>query len=1613
MRDFRAAVLCFTLALPVLGQAPDKTCSMTFTPVSNTWADGFRANLAGPASVQGEPDATGVAFGVSTWPIDQPSNVTGSGPSLYSGSSATDLIVAGTCFAPGVYGYSVGGSCQYDNAPPGTTVERPTPFTGSFTVSYATPHFDFVTTQPPVIGMKIVYQLPDNAGPHPSPGLLVSNPSQQITLNPWDGPAGTWSPSLNFGFHTLSYVYCGGILHSIPFYFSPNLNECCPDCAGCFGGPINATNGNMRYQETDPLPGTPGIPFVRTYDSKKATSGVFGTGWTSLFDESITVENETNGSLTVVIGTAEGNLRVFNGTSALTQLWPKQAKPASIRNDGAGGYVFREYGADVEHYFSNGRLAKLRQVSTGRETTITYDGTGLITHVDDSWGAWGWTVTESARPPFGGIVSIAIDNTPIVWTYSYTSTNLTTVAESSIAWRTYTYNGAMTSAVDANGNLIESHTYGLYGGATSSVGQADDVTNVEYSIPTSDPNRFITRVTYASGAQTSMYVSSVAQRPRVDQIDGGCASCGSRNTIFAYDDEGRIIREQDARGYVTERSYDVQSRLTSVTTALVPSGCDPESDSNKCRQLSGLGTVTLAPTTSSNTTSYTYGASGWYDRPDSISTASVLKSGDARTETITYDPGTGEILTRTVGAWTGTVSNPHLEQHVTTIALYDGGEGAVFDPSGAFSSGWLALPQPLGKRKSIDLPRTDVADVTKYVYYPVDNAVPSGWRGQLAASMDAAGLVIRYENYDVFGNAQRIIDANGSVTERSFDHLGRLLTTTLKGVPGCDTNADVLCASDLVTTNVYSPATGSLTSVIDPRGNVTVYEYDARGRVAALSRGASPTTLTERLETTYDPSSGRKSLEKYLGSSGGGWIETRRESYQYDALGQMITQTHADGAAQMYSYDDTGMVTTAQDENHSTPNTNYTYDPVRRLASVRQKLGAGEALTSYSYDRLSNLTRVTDPNGNVTSYSYDDFGRLISQTSPVSGTTAYAYDAGDNLVTVNDAVSTTVTRTYDALGRLTDASYSRPGADAAEVSYAYDADDCGRGNSKGRLSRMTDADGDTLYCYERRGLLTREIGPEFVTSYGYDAAGNRNSLVYPSGRGVSYTFDAVNRPNSVIADGLPIINGATYLPFGPVASLQYGNGTAASRTYDARYRLQTNMLTGPSGPIASYAYAEDAAGNITQIHDTLDATYNRDFGYDDANRLTQANTGTSLWGTGSYQYDAMGNITSLHLGPRSLSFSYDGTTPKIQGLYYDALGNENAVYNPGDGNQTTVYDARNLVRQVGSTRYGGDGGHTYEYDGRGVMGSATSYGFGSLGNRFSWQALTQKYVFSPESRLLSQSNWSQEDLLGVMDGTDHIWLGDLPVGETFADPSQATRFTFTDHLGAPILQTDSSRDVVWRVEYEPYGDVYAFRAADATDPQILRFPGQLASEIGEGLSYNVFRWYRAGWGRYTQADPAGFYGGIHFYAYVADNPLVAADPLGLWKTGKKNSTDNTIVCDGKGNVIPQLVNVGDPETKKCAGDCFLQHELSHKQDADTQSPGVCKGKAAGIAVIGDSPLQTFTSEVKAWNVFVSCIESKMFQDYKSGGCCQATLANLYEWALDNVQTYTIMKGKAK
>jgi RHS repeat-associated protein len=168
----------------------------------------------------------------------------------------------------------------------------------------------------------------------------------------------------------------------------------------------------------------------------------------------------------------------------------------------------------------------------------------------------------------------------------------------------------------------------------------------------------------------------------------------------------------------------------------------------------------------------------------------------------------------------------------------------------------------------------------------------------------------------------------------------------------------------------------------------------------------------------------------------------------------------------------------------------------------------------------------------------------------------------------------------------------------------------------------------------------------------------------------------------------------------------------------------------------------------------------------------------------------------------------------------------------------------------------------------------------------------QYFLYTPEMHLLAESELTAASRPAI--ANEFVWFNDHPLAQI--DAIGIVAWTFTDHLGTPVLQTSAQQGVVWRAEYEPYVSVYTLRSYDRHQP--LRLPGQEAEQLGLGAngvterSYNIYRWYKSGIGRYTQPDPFDAVAAAHSgrimlipdnrYGYAAQSPAMAVDPVGLF-----------------------------------------------------------------------------------------------------------------------------------
>jgi RHS repeat-associated protein len=174
------------------------------------------------------------------------------------------------------------------------------------------------------------------------------------------------------------------------------------------------------------------------------------------------------------------------------------------------------------------------------------------------------------------------------------------------------------------------------------------------------------------------------------------------------------------------------------------------------------------------------------------------------------------------------------------------------------------------------------------------------------------------------------------------------------------------------------------------------------------------------------------------------------------------------------------------------------------------------------------------------------------------------------------------------------------------------------------------------------------------------------------------------------------------------------------------------------------------------------------------------------------------------------------------------------------------------------------------------------------------------YLYTPELQLLAETERSTSSTKPI--AYSYLCFGGDPVAQISS--ANTVLWYATDHLGTPLLLTDATGSTVWRAELTPYGETFTYRTGAALH-QPLRLPGQMPTE-GREYYYNIFRWYRSSWGRFTQADPIltaldqlSSRGGtsrissrVHEYGYAGLNPLSRRDRKGLQFSIPSSSYDD-------------------------------------------------------------------------------------------------------------------------
>ena len=367
-----------------------------------------------------------------------------------------------------------------------------------------------------------------------------------------------------------------------------------------------------------------------------------------------------------------------------------------------------------------------------------------------------------------------------------------------------------------------------------------------------------------------------------------------------------------------------------------------------------------------------------------------------------------------------------------------------------------------------------------------------------------------------------IKDQNGTVSDFEYDARGRLRA---RKVRGADAAAE---ADDQITRIEYWP-TGLVKKVTQPDGTFASYTYDDAHRLTSIVDSAGNSI-------TYTLNAAGERIKEDTKDDQGALLHTL--SRTYSALGQLQAQTDAYGRSSSFTYDANNSLDQATDALSRTADNDY--DPLNRLSRTLQDINGIAAETKFTYDVLDNLIRVNDPKGLNTNYTYNGIGDLTQLQSPDTGITLYTYDSAGNRKTQKDARSKTTIYNYDALNRPTSVTYT---ATALNTTYTYDTTqaNCVAGEtfSVGRLTKVTDQSGNTVYCYDRFGNLVRKAqttnAKVFTLRYVYAVNGQLLKIVYPDNAEADYVYDPQGRVVEVGAKTATgtrqvLLTNATYYP---------------------------------------------------------------------------------------------------------------------------------------------------------------------------------------------------------------------------------------------------------------------------------------------------------------------------------------------------------------------------------------------------------------------------------------------------------------------------------------------------
>lgn len=602
--------------------------------------------------------------------------------------------------------------------------------------------------------------------------------------------------------------------------------------------------------------------------------------------------------------------------------------------------------------------------------------------------------------------------------------------------------------------------------------------------------------------------------------------------------------------------------------------------------------------------------------------------------------------------------------------------------------------------------------------------------------------------------------------------------------------------------------------------------------------------------------------------------------YKYDMLGNQVYQNSCDAGQRWLMANIAGNPLRSWDERNHT--LSFEYDILHRPTAKKVEGGDGAALLKNICEKTIYGEMLSDPKAN----NLRGRSVIVYDTSGKSETSAFDFK-GNPLRTVK-----TFARNYK---EVADWSGTNPDADLEQEifvsSFEYDA--------LNRITRQTAPD-ESIFLpdYNEAGLLdsvrvTQNGNTEFyVRNIDYNEKRQRRRIRYGNDVTTDYFYDdqtfrlirlETKRQNNDPLQDLQYtfdpVGNITHVADKNIPAVFFNNQkieAAASYTYDALYRLIKAEGREHAGQTAAGQFDNWNDLPFMKQYSQGDAmawrNYSQNYEYDEAGNIKEIRhvAPGGSW-TRNYNYAALNNrLLSTEVGndtydyPHHPQHGFITAMPHLQVMRWNfkeelqAAAKQSVVSGTPETTYYVYDGSGQRVRKI-TEHQAADGDVPTGKSQRIYLGGIEIY---------------REYGIA-EAVTLERKSYH------VLDDKSRIAMIETRTQGTDDAPARLVRYQFSNHLGSANIETDAAARVISYEEFHPFGTT-SYQAVDKdikAAAKRYRFTGMERDEES-GLEYHAARYYLPWLGRWLSCDPIGIRGGINFYCYSRNNPIVFNDPNG-------------------------------------------------------------------------------------------------------------------------------------